>query len=630
MVLQDLGNPFQEESHDLYSIDTRDIANPSSAELLQSHLKKGQTKFQEFVQGLQNHPTTFYEPIKKNRVDFFSQDSATAEPSKQKLVKENCQLFSKLFISCQSRECDLQEFFQHENQPFPAALSDGGKLYACQKSQLASILESYITSPDQEPDTDVIIIDGSALVHTLPPKRSKTFEDYAALDVLPTIHAYAMKYKSTHVVFDVYNPSSLKMETRSKRGQGGRRKVTNKNKVPSNWRNFLRHNDNKTDLFHFLADKIAHMTVPNMVVVTKGPDVLSTSETSLDSLDKCFHEEADTRIFVHARHATEEGSKTIMIKANDTDILVIALSIFPSLQDLGLQKLWVAFGHGQSLRWIGVHDLYCYIGPEKTKGILFFHAFTGCDTVSAFRNKGKKTAWQTWDICSEASPIFTKLSQYPPILNDGDLEILEKFVVLMYDRSSTAVSVDEARLDMFARKQRPYEAIPPTRAALLQHTKHAAYQAGCIWGQSTQRQPESESPGDWGWKKRQGGVGFDWLVGQSHSVPFTDSLIELSSGFAMDVSFGRSWPPAHSPEACSTLKTGARQKERAHSDTESVGITVALEVLQWAQLEGSKNPHDFYGLLEGVQDEVGVFPFEGVTDRCGSSVNWNARRAACC
>ena len=97
------------------------------------------------------------------------------------------------------------------------------------------------------------------MVHTLPPKREKTFEDYGALDVLPTIHAYAMMYKSTHIVFDAYNPSSLNMETRSKRDQ----EVTSKNKVQTNWRNFLRHNDNKTDLFHFLADKIPHMTVPN-------------------------------------------------------------------------------------------------------------------------------------------------------------------------------------------------------------------------------------------------------------------------------------------------------------------------------------------------------------------------------
>ena len=121
-----------------------------------------------------------------------------------------------------------------------------------------------------------------------------------------------MKYKSTYIVFDVYNPSSLKMETRSKRGQGVQFQVTNKNKVPSNWCNSLRHNDNKTDLFHFLADKIAQMTVPNIVVVTKGTNVLSISETCLDHLDKCFHEEADSCIFVHAKHATDVFLLTCM------------------------------------------------------------------------------------------------------------------------------------------------------------------------------------------------------------------------------------------------------------------------------------------------------------------------------
>ena len=76
------------------------------------------------------------------------------------------------------------------------------------------------------------------------------------------------------------------------------------------------------------------------------------------------------------------------------------------------------------------------------------------------------------------SGVFAKLSQYPLTVDDEDLQILEKFVVIMHDRSSRAEGVDDARLDMFARKQRPYEAIPPTRGALLRHTKRAAYQAG--------------------------------------------------------------------------------------------------------------------------------------------------------
>lgn len=103
------------------------------------------------------------------------------------MLKEDCHLFSRLFISCQSRECDLQEFFCHENQQFPAALRDGGKLYTTQKSQLAAIIESHVTIPDVEPEADTIIIDGSALVNTLPPRTLKTFEDYAMLDVLPTV-----------------------------------------------------------------------------------------------------------------------------------------------------------------------------------------------------------------------------------------------------------------------------------------------------------------------------------------------------------------------------------------------------------------------------------------------------------
>ena len=79
--------------------------------------------------------------------------------------------------------------FRHENHPFPAALSDGGKLHTCQKSQLVAVLESHITLPDNEPQADVITIDGSALVNSLPPRSSKTFEEYATLDVIPTIRS---------------------------------------------------------------------------------------------------------------------------------------------------------------------------------------------------------------------------------------------------------------------------------------------------------------------------------------------------------------------------------------------------------------------------------------------------------
>ena len=102
-----------------------------------------------------------------------------------------------------------------------------------------------------------------------------------------------------------------------------------------------------------------------------------------------------------------------MIEADDTYIVVIAISLMPSLAATGLEKMWVAFGKGEHRRWIPIHELVCAIGPEKMSGMLFFHAFTGCDVVSSFNGKGKKTAWQIWNVCNEASIIFTKLSQCP-------------------------------------------------------------------------------------------------------------------------------------------------------------------------------------------------------------------------
>ena len=139
---------------------------------------------------------------KGTRWTFFDKNQLLVIQSKRYL-KMTATYFSRLFISCQSRDCDLQEFFRHENQSFSASLSDSGKLHTCQKSQLATILETYLTLSDTEQEAEVMIIDGSALVNSLLPQTSKTFEEYAAKDILSTVQAYSSKYKRTDIVFDI-------------------------------------------------------------------------------------------------------------------------------------------------------------------------------------------------------------------------------------------------------------------------------------------------------------------------------------------------------------------------------------------------------------------------------------------
>ena len=127
-------------------------------------------------------------------------------------------------------------------------------------------------------------------------------------------------------------------------------------------------------------------------------------------------------MFLHIADAVNSGFTTAMVKAKDIDILVIGVAMFSRLQDAGLQELWIAYGQGCHLKWILIHELTTALSPEKIHGLLFFHAFTGCDTVSAFRGKGKKSAWE---VLPDASDVFSKLSSYPPMIEDEDIKSIE-------------------------------------------------------------------------------------------------------------------------------------------------------------------------------------------------------------
>ena len=126
-----------------------------------------------------------------------------------------------------------------------------------------------------------------------------------------------------------------------------------------------------------------------------------------------------------------------------------------------------------------VHAIKHFIESEKEKVINFLRAFT--DAVSAFPGKSKKDTWHAWDVYPEAS---AELSMASPVVGNEEKNVLERFVIIIYGRSSSATVTDSVRLDMFARKQKSYDAIHPTSEALEYYTKRAAYQAYASGGSS--------------------------------------------------------------------------------------------------------------------------------------------------
>ena len=175
---------------------------------------------------------------------------------------------------------------------------------------------------------------------------------------------------------------------------------------------------------------------------------------------------------------------------DDTDVQVILLGKFHYLMTLCQDiSVWVAFGTGKNFTYYHINAVYNDLGSEKSLALPVFHSFTGCDTTSAFLGQGKKAAWEAWDCFEDVTFAFAymALHLFTEVSLDADhFKLLERFTVVMYDKSSELEDVNEARRELFCQKGKTMKTIPPTQDALLQHSKRAAYQAG-VWCASVNR-----------------------------------------------------------------------------------------------------------------------------------------------
>ena len=188
------------------------------------------------------------------------------------------------------------------------------------------------------------------------------------------------------------------------------------------------------------------------------------------------------------------GIQRVMIKTVDTDVVILAVALFPQLN---LNELWIDFGSSQNQSYFPVHAICNSLGAEKSKGLLFFHAFTGCDQTSFFANCREKSTWSTWHNFDEVTESFVKLSSAPTIKAVTDaMPMPERFVVLMCDRTSNCLDVNSCRCDLVVKKGQAMEALPPTFSALLPHSFRIAYQAGHVCRQSLDQQQQLPSPED--------------------------------------------------------------------------------------------------------------------------------------
>ena len=160
------------------------------------------------------------------------------------------------------------------------------------------------------------------------------------------------------------------METRERRGKGVRISVKESTPAWKNWQQFLQVDENKSELFHVLAQDLlkchAVQSFEGLVVATDGTEVVTSGNRNGLNVRPCNYEEADTRILLHVRDTASCGHRKIAIRTVDTDVVVIALSFF---HQLGIDELWIEFGVGKNKHWLPIYEYACSLGRRVCDGL---------------------------------------------------------------------------------------------------------------------------------------------------------------------------------------------------------------------------------------------------------------------
>ncbi len=198
----------------------------------------------------------------------------------------------------------------------------------------------------------------------------------------------------------------------------------------------------------------------------------------IDSLTS-NQEEADTRMILHCIKAVNNGAKVLIIRSNDTDVLVLLIHHFPVIN---AEKIYLIVGvkgrHTDNTRSIAVHDIYRKLTPAQQAVIIPVYCITGYDTVSSFYGIGKRTVFKIFMKIAHEVGDMSELGE--GYLSSSVVDACTYFVGVLYGNQSTS-KLNSLRASL-ALKRSPKK-IPPTDTSFRLHILQAAYQFS-IWKQA--------------------------------------------------------------------------------------------------------------------------------------------------
>lgn len=553
-AIENFINPFEVDNKDaLYCLSSgAPVPKDVERDLLQGE-KIGQEAHSTFVkERLIEKTKSFNAPIKRLNLKTFAKlaKSATvtgkSKKSKQIIAERN--VFGQLVLLALEHDISLERALSFPLGPVPWSLATAdGAPTKTDKSKLMHFLEKNVNTAEA-PTTltsTSYIIDGNALLHaqmSLP----TTFGELAE-----NIFRQLPKVQRVDFVTDSYHYMSIKGIERERRGASEAHIIKGAlTKVPRDWKTFLSNDENKKRLTKFLldewkSDKYANNLKDRNVLFVCGRNCVSLSSsdgrtTTAEDIEalRSSQEEADTRIVLHclhiASHSTHET--TIIVRSPDTDVFILLLTFTQELQ----QNILFDTGVGNKRRLIDVQSVIRDVGKDICMALPAIHAFTGCDTTSAFVRKGKLMPLKIVLNQPDFLPVFLTLGRSIDV-DEQTYRKLENFTCLLY-KGVVTDDINKLRhekyLERFSVKSGgvlssytgvDMSLLPPCHRSLRMHIKRANYQA-LIWYQADHPNPNIPQPEEHGWRIASGQLEINWTDGDLMPQDLVDLLPEDDQG----------------------------------------------------------------------------------------------------
>ena len=289
-----------------------------------------------------------------------------------------------------------------------------------------------------------------------------------------------------------------------------------------NYRQFLKRTGNNVDLVLFVSEYIMANSkdeIPyNKAIVIaggfkNGEEARMVSSVSVENVEELYstHEEADTRMVLHAINLSSRFSR-IIIRTDDTDVLVLLLHY--TNKGLLAKETFMHAGHSGKIvtkeRFIPVHNIRDQLGDTFCQCLPSCHSLTGCDTTNGI---GKKTAFTTLQKLIDSGSVVG-------LANPDDPEWMAAARVLVLSlygcKRRSCATLDELRYLLATTTDKPSRQLPPTEDAFKQHSLRACYQT-MVWCKSHIAKPELVSPVGNGWSH--GAEGLRPTMFTQESVP---------------------------------------------------------------------------------------------------------------